>query len=198
MPGVAAILLAAGESKRMGEPKALLPWQDSPSLLAYQLAQLAAVDDVSAIVLVSGHEAERIERVAAGAPKTRIARNDAYRTGKVSSILAGLQAAPEDATAVLLLAVDQPRPAALLRALVEAHRAAGARITVPAHLGHRGHPVIFDASLREELRAIDEATQGIRAVLRRHAAEVYEVPFEDAAVLLDLNTPEDVAGAQHG
>jgi molybdenum cofactor cytidylyltransferase len=188
---VAVILLAAGESTRMGRQKALLPWR-CMTLIEYQLAQLAAVDAIAEIIVVTGHEASAIAALAAQAPRTRVVHNPAYRTGKVSSIKAGVAAISPHADAVLLLAVDQPRPAGVLATLVQHHVAAHAAITVPAYEGRRGHPVIFDRGLVPELLEISEETQGVRDVMRRHAAEVGEVAMPDAVVRLDLNTPSDV------
>jgi molybdenum cofactor cytidylyltransferase len=194
MRSVSAILLAAGASTRMGRQKALLPWQGT-TLLAYQLAQLAAVDEVREIIVVTGHEPEQITSIAAAAPRARAVHNAAYRTGKVSSIKTGLAAISPEAGAIMLLAVDQPRPAALLCAVVDAHFASGGLITVPARDGHRGHPVIFDRGLLPELLAITEETQGIRAVMQAHLRDTREVAVADPAVHLDLNSPADVEDA---
>jgi molybdenum cofactor cytidylyltransferase len=190
-----AIVLAAGESRRMVRQKALLPWRGT-TLIGWQLTQLSLVDGVRAIVVVTGHEPTAITQAAGAFERAVVAHNPDYATGKVSSILAGLNALPAETEAVLLLAVDQPRPAEVHRALLQAHARAQARITLPVHDGRRGHPVIFDASLLPELRAIDEASQGIRAVLERHAADVQEVPIDDPIVHLDVNTPEDVPADQ--
>jgi len=181
---ISAILLAAGESRRMGSPKPLLAWRGA-TLIEYQIAQLrkAGVGDVIAVL---GHRSENILPLvtAAGA---RPVVNESYHEGRASSLRAGA-AAIEGAETVVVLSVDQPRPATITRRLLDQH-ASG--ITVPSHDGHRGHPVVLDGALLPELREADEATQGLRAVLGRHAAEVREVPFDAATVLLDLNTPED-------
>ena len=87
-------------------------------------------------------------------------------------------------------------PASVVQRLLDSHLGSDALITLPAHDGHRGHPVIFDATLRAELSAIREETQGIRAVLQRHEAEIKSMEIEDPAVLLDLNAPADVASAR--
>ncbi|RLC58539.1 MAG: nucleotidyltransferase family protein [Chloroflexi bacterium] len=181
---VSAILLAAGESTRMGSPKPLLAWQGA-TLIEYQIAQLREAG-VSDVIAVLGHRsADFLPLVsAAGA---RGVFNERYREGRASSLRAGA-AAVEGAQTVVVLSVDQPRPASVTRRLLGAH-ASG--ITVPSHTGRRGHPVVLDAALLPELREADEATQGLRAVLARHAAEVHEVPFDSAAVLLDLITPQD-------
>lgn len=188
---LSAILLAAGESSRMGRQKALLPWHGS-ELIAYQLQQLAAVESIGEIVVVTGHEPDAVEACVAGAPKARAVRNPGYRTGKVSSIVAGVRALSPDSDGVLLLGVDQPRPAALLNALVGEHEAANALITLPAYKGRRGHPPIFDRRLFDELLHIEESTQGVRAVMLRHADDVNVVETDDPIAVLDLNSPDDV------
>lgn len=188
---VSAILLAAGRSSRMGATKALLPWRGT-TLIEYQLAQLAAPDEVTEIVVVTGYDADEIEPLVARAPKARAVRNDAWESGKVSSILAGLRALSPACDTILLLAVDQPRPVALLRALLDEHARARPPITLPVFDGRRGHPLVFDRALLPELLAIDEATLGVRALVARHTAGVREVRSDDPAVLLDINTPADL------
>jgi molybdenum cofactor cytidylyltransferase len=95
----------------------------------------------------------------------------------------------------MLCAVDQPRPWAVIQRLIEAHASGTALITLPAHGGRRGHPVIFASSLRDELMSISEETLGIRAVLDRHQAETAEVEIDDPSVFIDINAPEDLASA---
>jgi molybdenum cofactor cytidylyltransferase len=189
---VTVVLLAAGESTRMGRQKALIPWGGAATLLEYHLAQFDATADVGEVIVVTGHEPERISQIVAGAARARCVHNAAYKAGKVSSITTGVAAILEDAGALMLLAVDQPRPAAILRALLDAHFDSSAAITVPVYEGHRGHPVIFGRALFGALLAISEETLGVRAVMLRHAAAVIEVEVEDAVVRLDLNAPGDV------
>ena len=179
----------------MGEQKALLPFGEG-TLLAYQLRQLASVDAISRIVVVTGFNPDPLRPVISREPKAREAHTPAFDPGKVSSVLRGLGAIDDAADVVLLLAVDQPRPADVVRALVDAHAAAKALITVPVHEGHRGHPLIVERALFDELRAIDEATLGVRAVLDRHARDVNEVPCADPIVRVDVNTPADAERAR--
>lgn len=174
----------------MGRPKALLPWEGT-TLLEYQLAQLAAVDEIGEIIVVTGHEPEPIREVAPLHPRTKIVHNHDYRAGKVGSILAGLCSAAVDTDAVMVIAVDQPRTAEVLRRIIETHASSGRPIAVPEHDGRRGHPPIFARDLIPELLLMTEDTQGLRAVLRIHADEICEVHC-DASVLVDLNRPSDV------
>lgn len=189
---VVAVLLAGGESRRMGSQKALLPWQGRP-LLEYQLAQLASVAEVTEIIVVTGDRADALAPIIAAARKARAVHNPAHAAGKSGSTRAGLAQVSDSATAILLTAVDQPRPAAIIRRLVREHLASGSPITVPLWQGRRGHPVLFDRTLLPELLVIEEATEGVRAVLQRDRGRVREVAFDDPVVLADLNTPEDVA-----
>ncbi|HEY5626090.1 MAG TPA: nucleotidyltransferase family protein [Dehalococcoidia bacterium] len=188
---VAAILLAAGESRRMGVAKPLLAWRGA-TLIEYQIAQLheAGVDDVIAVL---GHRAEEIlpPVTASGA---RGVVNENYREGRASSLRAGAAEA-EGAETIVVISVDQPRPAAVTRRLLAEHTSG---ITVPSHGGRRGHPVVLDGALLPELREVSEATLGLRAIITRHAAEVREVPFDSPGVLVDLNTPEDYERAVAG
>ena len=178
MPGTWAILLAAGESRRMGGLKALLPWEGT-TLIKHQIASLfeAGVDRL--IPLVEGRE--NLEWVV----------NPRYLQGKTTSIKKGLSAVSyRDAAELLILNVDQPRSAETVRCLLERHHELGRLITIPEFGGKGGHPVIIVARLLSELQSIDEETQGIKAVVRRHAKDVVRVDLEEAEVLWDLNTPE--------
>jgi molybdenum cofactor cytidylyltransferase len=189
----AAILLAAGESTRMGEPKPLLRWGET-TLIEYQLGELgdSGLDD---IVVVLGYEAERVHPLASTAG-TRVVMNEGYREGRASSLRVGAAAVPDDVEAVLVLNVDQPRPRMLLRRLLEEHGEGGAAISVPTYDGRRGHPTVVAGALLSDLRAADEQSQGLRGFLQRHAQVVREVGFATPLVLLDLNTPEEYERAR--
>jgi molybdenum cofactor cytidylyltransferase len=189
---IRALLFAAGESSRMGTPKPLLAWHGEP-LVAYQVRQLHAAG-VAGVIVVVGHEAARVGAVAepVGA---RTVLNDDYRSGRASSVRAGALALPDDTGTIVILSVDQPRSAALIRRVLDAHLAGGAAITTPERAGRRGHPVIIAGELLPELRAVSESSEGLRAVVRRNADRRLIVPVDDPAIHLEFNTPEEYAAA---
>lgn len=177
----------------MGSPKPLLPWGDA-TLIEYELAQLRA-SAADSVVIVLGHRAEDVRRRIHD-PEVVVVTNADYRQGRAGSVRAGVGALTPDTEAVVILAVDQPRPADLIDRLIAAHRRGGGLITVPAHQGRRGHPPVFDASLIPELAAVREESLGLRDVMRRHPDQVREVPVDSPLVLLDINSPEEYERAR--
>ncbi|MBM3939456.1 MAG: nucleotidyltransferase family protein [SAR202 cluster bacterium] len=194
MPGVAALLLAAGESSRMGEPKALLPWLGGRALLAWGVESLREAG-YSPIVVVLGHAAERLRAEVPSHPGVSIVVNDGHAGGRSTSIVAGVRAVPADADAVLVASIDQPRSVTLLRDLRVAWEASRPLIAVPALDGRPGHPPLFSAVLRDELLNVSEASEGLRAVVSRHRAERLLVPSDDPLALANLNTRADYEAA---
>src|SRR5581483_276693 len=181
---VAAIVLAAGQSSRMGFPKALLPI-DHETFLGRIVGTLARsrVDDV---YVVLGSESERIQAQVNVHP-ARVVLNPDWPQGQLSSLVAGLRAASAEAyDAVIMALVDHPLiESAVVDAIVSAYEATGRAIVVPVHDGRRGHPVLFAARLVPELLAAP-LDQGARAVVRAHADEVLEVPTPAPGILADI------------
>lgn len=190
---VAAILLAGGESSRMGTPKPLLEWGGG-TLIEYQLAQLKR-PPLDRVVVVLGHGADEVLPYVRSAGAKAVV-NELYTQGRAFSLRMGAAALPEDTATVLVLNVDQPRPHDVIARLVDVHRHSGSLITVPTFEERRGHPPVLDGSLLPELLQADEATQGLRAVIERHAAEIRELTFETSTVLLDLNRPQEYQEAR--
>ena len=190
MAAVIAILLAAGESRRMGQLKALLPWQGT-SLLKHQVTSLRA-GGVDRVVVVLGHRSDELKAELAGIEGVAWQLNPDYLQGKTTSIKAGLSTlGSEQLDALLILNVDQPRNADVIRSLLKEHQSQGSQITIPTHKGKGGHPIILSRSLLDELREIDEETYGIKAVVQRHLDATRRVEMEAPEVLWDLNTPEE-------
>ena len=133
---ISAILTAAGESTRMGRSKPLLDWRGVP-LVRYQIDGLlsAGVDEV---VVVLGHESGLVARHVSGAGVRFGGEYKNYRHGKTTSVLRGILSAEPDATDLLLLAVDQPRPAWVVKRVIESHVEKDALITSPRYQGRGG------------------------------------------------------------
>jgi molybdenum cofactor cytidylyltransferase len=191
LPGV---ILAAGESSRMGFPKALLLTRDGTPFVAAVVDAFAAAG-MTDIVVVTGRDHQRIAdllmtRQFAVAP--RLVRNPDPSRGQLSSLLTGMDAvlAPETPALVMTL-VDVPLLAPdVVRLVIAEWERTRAPVVRPAIGDRHGHPVIFDRRVFGELRqAPPEA--GAKAVVRAHAAEVLNVPVTDERCLVDVDTPRD-------
>jgi molybdenum cofactor cytidylyltransferase len=194
MEGISAILLAAGESTRMGRLKALVSWQGL-ALVEYQVQSLQSAG-VTEVVLVVGHRGDEVEAPVKGMPGVKVVVNPDYRQGKATSVKAGLRQLFSSTQGILVLAVDQPRPPYIMETLIEAHLEGDALITYPVYRGHTGHPLIFASSLLPEMLAITEEGQGLREVTQRHSGETHRVEVDSPTVTVDLNSPEDLRQAE--
>jgi len=182
----AGVILAAGASQRMGTPKALLAWGNT-TLLDHALQQ-ARTAGVEHLVVVLG-------------PATRHLRLDALivfnpdpASGRSASIRLASQALGDGVRSVLVQSVDQPVAADVIVALFEAIER-GSDIAVPVYQGRRGHPICVAGSLLPELRDVNEEAEGLRSVVRRHAARLVEVPVDAESVTWNLNDPAAYAAA---
>lgn len=191
---VAAILLAAGESTRMGDLKALLDWGGRP-LIAHQVAELLA-GGVDQVVVVLGHEAGRLRAHLPDDPRVVVATNPDYRQGRSTSIRTGLVALAPDIAAFLVVNVDQPTGREVIRDLIAAHRAAGALLSVPVREGKRGHPPLFSAVLRGEVATVSEDSNGLKRIVRAHEPDILQVPISSPLVATNLNLREDYLTAR--
>jgi CTP:molybdopterin cytidylyltransferase MocA/predicted O-methyltransferase YrrM len=189
---VVAVVLAAGEGRRMGGPKALLPLGET-TFLAHA-CRLLARPGVASVVAVVGAEAERVRAGAGLPPGATVVVNDRWREGMLSSVGRGLDAAEAGgADAVLLHPVDHPlvQPSTIDRVIQAL--SASAPIAVPTWDGRRGHPGGFHRSVFGELRAAPP-DRGARAVLAADPGRVAHVAG-DPGCLVGIDTPEDYARA---
>ena len=194
MANVGAILLAAGLSQRMGRPKALLPWRGIP-LIYYQIRTLRRAG-LKPVLVVLGHRADELgPRVDYELGATALL-NPFYRKGKTTSLKTGLRALdPNTTDSAVILNVDQPRTLQTLSTIIEHHNQHSALISIPTHKGKRGHPIVVSLKLMDDLMAVSEAQQGLKAVMRTYAEDIGLVEVDSDEVLLDLNTPEDYEAA---
>jgi molybdenum cofactor cytidylyltransferase len=181
------LILAAGYSTRMGCCKALLPWEEGHTLLSFQIQQWQQLQ-VEPIVIVGDHNLAEI-RPQLGQCQCLV--NPAASTGKVSSILRGLQALPSSWNFLVISAVDQPRPAWVYERLLKAHANQAEGITVPVQGNQAGHPVIFGSQFQPELQSITEQQFGIRQILKNYQFRIQRVKIDSPWIHMDLNTIED-------
>lgn len=190
---VAAVVLAAGKSTRMGRAKATLPLPDGEgggTFLSRILGTIrtAGIHDM---VVVAGHDPARIIEAVAREPDAQVVVNAEYESGQLSSVLTGLRAIDrEPVEAMLLTLVDVPLVSvATIRAVLARYEDTRAPLVRAVNGDRHGHPVLIARALFAELAAADE-TLGIKPVVRRHASAAGDVHVDDEGAFLDIDTPE--------
>jgi molybdenum cofactor cytidylyltransferase len=192
--GVAAIILAAGKSTRMGEAKQLLRLGDSTVLV--QTIENVRRSRVDEIVLVLGSSAEAIRRQLPISllEGLKVVINPAYAQGMATSLRAGLSALDAQVDAALIVLADQPfvRPQTLsqIAQLAHQHRSSRAQIVIPSYHGVRGNPVLLDRSVFAEVMAL-QGDVGCRAIFSSHTERTLMLEVEDEGILLDIDSHED-------
>ena len=188
-----AVILAAGESRRMGTPKALLPYRGKTFI--EHLVEITGHPRIGARRIVLGAHLDQIRAKLPGEAASLVANRD-WRQGQLSSVQAAIRTIPADETAGLVLCpVDHPLfSPKLIAQLIDAFDSGGQLVVLPVYHGRRGHPVIFAASLYPELLAASSAI-GAREVVWAHTAQLQEVPTEEEGVVLNINDPETLRRA---
>lgn len=194
-PAIAAIVLAAGRSTRMGADNKLLMNLHGTPMVARTVAAIAA-SPVKPIVVVTGHEAHAIQ-VALKAQPVTFALNPRFAEGMSTSLKAGLAALPADIDGVLVCLADMPAVTThdIGKLIAAFNPTEGRAIIVPTHQGKRGNPVLFAQGFIDEMREA-QGDAGARAVLSAHADAVYEVEMQDAGILADADTPAAFAAIE--
>jgi len=181
-----AVVLAAGEARRFGSPKLLMPFGDS-TVLGSVIAALAAAGIGPIIIVVAGASAAVIEASLGGGPVQLVCNPDPMRD-MVSSIRVGAAALPSQLNRFLVALGDQPRISAqgLLHLLREHHRS-GKGIALPTYRGKRGHPVLFSSSYRPAILALTDH-QTLRDLIHAHRDDCVEVECDSDAYVRDIDT----------
>lgn len=188
---ISGILLAAGASRRMGTPKALLHYQGQTFLERGCAAFLTA--GVGELVVVLGARAEELRGAVPVHPAIRVVVNTHAFQGQLSSLLVGIGALSPASEAAVVNLVDHPLVTAeTIQALIAAFRLTPAPILIASYRGRRGHPVLFSHGVYGELLAAP-LDQGAKAVVRKDPTRVWEIPLDDPGILADIDTPEDYA-----
>ena len=189
---IVAVILSAGESSRMGRPKALLPI-DGVRFIEKIVTALRSTR-VNEIIAVLGHDAEEMRRKVSDLP-VKIVVNPDYKQGQLSSLIAAIRniesGEKHRVDAILVHLVDHPYiNADLVNVMIDRFYETKKLIVVPRHQGRRGHPVIFSRELFPELLAAP-VDQGAKTVVHAHRDQTLEVDTDDAGVTVDIDTPEE-------
>jgi molybdenum cofactor cytidylyltransferase len=196
---ISAIILAAGQSKRMGEPKMLLPW-GSVTVIEHVIGVFASagVDDVLVVTGGAREQVEDVVRHSAIRYPVRSVYNDQYENGEMlSSILCGLRGVVDKGVGAAMIGLgDQPQVhERSVRLVVDAYLQTGNPIVVPSYQMRRGHPWLVARPLWGEIVELD-AGQSPRDFLNKHAGTIQYVDVDTPDVLADLDTPDDYRAAQ--
>lgn len=184
---IAAIVLAAGMATRMGENKLLIEIDGRP--LVARVADAVLEVGLAPVVVVTGHEADRVRAALEGRPVT-YAHNPDFAAGMAGSLKAGLAAVPANSLGVLVCLGDMPDVSSTHMArIAAAFPADGRAICVPTRHGRRGNPVLLGRPFFAEMKALT-GDVGARGLMVKHPDMVRDVPMDDDAVLTDLDTAE--------
>jgi molybdenum cofactor cytidylyltransferase len=183
-----AVILAAGESRRMGRPKLVLPYGEGTIIETVVRNALSSRADRTVVVLGANRK-EIVEKIT-GFDVDRVV-NARYREGMFTSVQRGLSALPASVRAAVFMLADQPDvPALAVDSLIEAYLREGRGIVLPVFRGKRGHPLLIDLKYRRRLETLSPEV-GLRGLIMENPGDILEVSVPSAAVLDDIDYPDD-------
>ncbi|MFZ0471962.1 MAG: nucleotidyltransferase family protein [Bacteroidales bacterium] len=188
MKGIWAIVLAAGESRRMGSPKMILPYEGMT--IIEKVLENVLASDVEKVVTVLGSHSEEIMKVI---ERFQVPHcyNSNFKDGMLSSVKCGFEFLPREFRAAMVLLGDQPMvETSVINKLIKAYNETGKGILVPVFQNKRGHPLMVDKKYRDEIINLDDP-EGLKGLLLRHPVDLLEVNAENSSVLDDIDTRED-------
>ena len=191
---VAAIVLAAGRSTRMGRPKLALPW--GKTTVIGQVVNTLVLAGVDEIVVVTGGGRSAVQEALAGLPAREIFNPRFDEDAMLYSLQAGLMALSGNSQTTLVALGDQPQMRVdVVQALVQEYRRSGAELILPSYQMRRGHPWLVARRLWEAVSALQPPST-LRDFIRAHAGQIHYLAVESDTILRDLDTPEDYAREQ--
>jgi molybdenum cofactor cytidylyltransferase len=186
---LSGVVLAAGESRRMGRPKQLLPFGGATILERVVDALLDA--GVGEVIVVLGHLAEEV-RVVLGDRPVKVVINEAYREGMLSSVQCGVRAAGTVQDAVLFALGDQPHiESQVVREVMDAYRSGEAGMVIPRYGGKKGHPIIINLQRYRAAILRLPAHVGLNALMQEYADDVRFIEVSTEDIIRDIDVPED-------
>ena len=183
-----AVILAAGESKRMGEAKLLLPYGEKT--IIETIVETIGSSNVENTLVILGSDREKIEEKIKNSP-VKIVYNRDFRSGMLSSVQCGFKALPEETRAVLVVLGDQPKISAdVINKLIDAYKSTGKGIVLPVYKKERGHPVLIDVKYGEEVESLSPEV-GLRGMVYNHPEDILEVEVETPSIFQDIDDESD-------
>lgn len=187
---ICAVILAAGESRRMGTPKLLLPFGEKT--IIEHIVDTVCDSEADKILVVLGSHHEEIRSQIADRPILTVI-NTRYQEGMLSSIQAGFRSLPPGTAAVVICLGDQPLiPFSVIDRLILTFRRSKKGIVIPVYEGRRGHPILIDVKYKNAVQNISPEI-GLRSLIHDYPQDVQEVEVDSPHILKDIDRPEDYA-----
>lgn len=182
------MILAAGESRRMGQPKLLLPFGEKT--IIETVIERVVSSKVDNTLVVLGSERENVEEKIRNFP-VKIAFNADYQSGMLSSVLCGFKTLPQDTQAVVVILGDQPSVSKeVIDKIIDAYQKTGKGIVLPVYQKERGHPVIIDMKYKDEVEHLSPDI-GLRGTVYSHPEDILEVEVDMPSILQDIDDEAD-------
>ena len=182
------MILAAGESKRMGKPKLLLPFGEKT--IIETIVETVVSSKVEKTLVILGSDRKKMEERIKNYP-VKIVYNRDFRSGMLSSVQCGFRALPEDIRAVLVVLGDQPKISTIvINKLIDAYKSSGKGIVLPVYKKERGHPVLIDVKYGEEVENLNPEI-GLRGTVYNHPEDILEVEVETPSIFQDIDYESD-------
>lgn len=183
-----AMILAAGESKRMGKPKLLLPFGEKT--IIETIVETVISSKVKKTLIILGSDQEKIEEKIKNYP-VEIVYNRDFRSGMLSSVQCGFKALTGETQAALVVLGDQPKiSTTVINKLIDAYRSSGKGIVLPVYKKERGHPVLIDVKYGEEVENLSPEV-GLRGTVYNHPEDILEVDVETPSIFQDIDYESD-------
>jgi molybdenum cofactor cytidylyltransferase len=183
-----AMILAAGESKRMGKPKLLLPFGEKTMIET--IVETVVSSKVEQTLVILGSDREKTEEKIKNYP-VKIVYNRDFRSGMLSSVQCGFKSFPAETRAVLVVLGDQPKiSTTVINKLIDVYKSSGKGIVLPVYKKERGHPVLIDVKYGEEVENLSPEV-GLRGTVYNHPEDILEVDVETLSIFQDIDSESD-------
>lgn len=188
MSDIWGIILAAGESKRMGTPKMLMPYKGKT--IIENVIESVTGSDVDKTVVVLGSGSAEIKKIIDHLP-VKCCYNKDYQLGMLSSVKCGFRFLPDGFGAALIFLGDQPMVERfVINRVIDVYRNSGKGILMPVFGKKRGHPLMIDHKYRNEIERLDQG-EGLNALAQKYPGDVFEIEVNTSSILKDIDTIDD-------